>query len=410
MLGLTLEGGGAKGAYQIGAWKAFREMGITFDGITGSSAGALNGAFMVQEDFDVVWDLWYHMTPQQVMDVDAHVYDLLTERKLDQQTLMVFIEEVRKTIQNSGIDTTPLFDRMHLLLKEERIRRSPVDFGFVTVALSDRRPLELFKEEVPRGKLVDYLMASSYLPIFRDRTIDGKRFLDGAFYNNLPANMLVRKGYREIYAVRLMSAGRIIKVSPKEAQVHYILPKRELGHVLDFNQQRSRRNLQLGYLDTLRYLKGWHGERYYFSDFPSEAQSIELILGWNDEAKAEICQLLELKQSKALTRLFLEDALPILFEMADLEASMGYRALLVRILEAIAEIYEVDDLKVYSFQELLRTIESVPSPLKIKTRSEPSSFMALTESLFRPGREKKKASLLKLLVSHTEWFSLSHES
>ncbi len=54
MTGLTLEGGGGKGAYQIGAWKAFRQKGIEFDGVTGTSVGALNGAMILQDDFDLV--------------------------------------------------------------------------------------------------------------------------------------------------------------------------------------------------------------------------------------------------------------------------------------------------------------------------------------------------------------------
>jgi hypothetical protein len=33
--GLVLEGGGAKGAYQIGAWKALKEAGIRIKGIRG---------------------------------------------------------------------------------------------------------------------------------------------------------------------------------------------------------------------------------------------------------------------------------------------------------------------------------------------------------------------------------------
>ena len=45
--GLALEGGGAKGAYQIGAWKALREAGIRFSAVSGTSVGALNGAMSV---------------------------------------------------------------------------------------------------------------------------------------------------------------------------------------------------------------------------------------------------------------------------------------------------------------------------------------------------------------------------
>ena len=50
--GLVLEGGGAKGAYQIGAWKALKEAGIHIKGIAGTSVGALNGALIAMDDFE----------------------------------------------------------------------------------------------------------------------------------------------------------------------------------------------------------------------------------------------------------------------------------------------------------------------------------------------------------------------
>ena len=46
---LVLSGGGGRGSYQIGVWKALRDLGIKFDIITGTSVGALNGALMVQD-------------------------------------------------------------------------------------------------------------------------------------------------------------------------------------------------------------------------------------------------------------------------------------------------------------------------------------------------------------------------
>lgn len=46
---IVLSGGGARGAYQIGVWKALRELNIKYDIITGTSVGALNGALMIQD-------------------------------------------------------------------------------------------------------------------------------------------------------------------------------------------------------------------------------------------------------------------------------------------------------------------------------------------------------------------------
>ena len=51
--GLALEGGGAKGAYQVGAWTALREAGLKLSAVSGTSVGALNGAIFADEvDFD----------------------------------------------------------------------------------------------------------------------------------------------------------------------------------------------------------------------------------------------------------------------------------------------------------------------------------------------------------------------
>ena len=46
MLGLALEGGGAKGSYEIGAYIALKELGFKFDAVAGTSIGSLNAAFI----------------------------------------------------------------------------------------------------------------------------------------------------------------------------------------------------------------------------------------------------------------------------------------------------------------------------------------------------------------------------
>ena len=61
MYGLVLEGGGAKGAYHIGAYKAIKDMNIEIGGVAGTSVGALNGAAIAQDDFEKAYELWYNM-------------------------------------------------------------------------------------------------------------------------------------------------------------------------------------------------------------------------------------------------------------------------------------------------------------------------------------------------------------
>ena len=42
--GLVLAGGGTKGAYQVGVWKALKELNINIKGIVGASIGSFYGA------------------------------------------------------------------------------------------------------------------------------------------------------------------------------------------------------------------------------------------------------------------------------------------------------------------------------------------------------------------------------
>ena len=58
MKALVLSGGGSKGSYQIGVWKALKKLHIKFDIVTGTSVGALNGALITQKSYFKAINLW----------------------------------------------------------------------------------------------------------------------------------------------------------------------------------------------------------------------------------------------------------------------------------------------------------------------------------------------------------------
>ena len=60
--GLVLDGGGARGAYQIGAWKALREAGVRINAVAGTSVGALNGALICMDDPEKAEQIWKNIT------------------------------------------------------------------------------------------------------------------------------------------------------------------------------------------------------------------------------------------------------------------------------------------------------------------------------------------------------------
>ena len=67
---IALEGGGAKGAYEIGAWKALEEAGIKYNAVSGTSVGALNGAMMAMRDLPRAAAAWNDMRLSKVIELD----------------------------------------------------------------------------------------------------------------------------------------------------------------------------------------------------------------------------------------------------------------------------------------------------------------------------------------------------
>jgi predicted acylesterase/phospholipase RssA len=58
-IGLVLCGGGFKGAYQVGAWKALRELGFDrFTAVAGTSVGALNAVLIANGDVETAETVW----------------------------------------------------------------------------------------------------------------------------------------------------------------------------------------------------------------------------------------------------------------------------------------------------------------------------------------------------------------
>jgi NTE family protein len=260
MLGMALEGGGAKGAFHMGVMKAFLEEGYEFGGITGTSIGALNGAVIAQGDFEKGYQMWESIDTSLLFDLEQEQLTKIINRQIDKNTVFHFAAKVKEFIKNRGIDKSKIRQLVESVIVEDKLRKSPMDFGLVTVSVSELKPLELYKEDIPQGKMIEYLMASSSFPGFQMETIDGKHYLDGGLYDNCPVNLLARKGYKEIIVVRTLSIGVIQDIKYPNVKVTSIKPFEDLGNILNFDHELIKRNLKMGYDDAMHTIKKLKGK------------------------------------------------------------------------------------------------------------------------------------------------------
>ena len=75
--GLVFSGGGAKGAYQIGVWKAMKELHMEswIGRIAGASIGSLNAALFACGDYAMAETAWSEVDLLSVFDTDWALID-----------------------------------------------------------------------------------------------------------------------------------------------------------------------------------------------------------------------------------------------------------------------------------------------------------------------------------------------
>jgi len=355
MYGLVLEGGGARGAYHIGAYKAILEEGIEIGGVSGTSVGALNGAMIVQGDLEKAYELWYNMSYSRVIDADDEEIEKLKKHKLSKDDIKIVMDKIKGVVNDKGFDITPLKELLDEVIDEEKIRSSEKDFGIVTISLTDLKPLEIYKEDIPEGLLCDYLIASAYLPVFKKGKIDGKKFLDGGIYDNLPIGLLQRKGYKDFIAVRTYGIGRLRKIKGQDINVTYISPNEDLGKILEFDSQSSRKNLQLGYYDGLKALRGLKGYNYYIQPKGDEDYFINLFLSLGEEKILKIGKLLGIEGIPYRRALF-EFIIPKISKLVGTDRENDYEDIALRLLEKLADSYNTERFNIYSYDEFLSNV------------------------------------------------------
>ena len=177
--GIVLEGGGARGAYQIGVWKALREAGVKIRGVAGTSVGALNGALICMDDLEKAEEIWGNMTYSTVFRVDDPMIAKLKKFGVRSMKMTDAAAEFKRLFSDRGLDIAPLKKLLEETVDEERIRRSPRDFCAASFSVTDRKEEDFDVKEAPPGTMKDMMMASAYFPGFkqkdRRKDVSGRR-------------------------------------------------------------------------------------------------------------------------------------------------------------------------------------------------------------------------------------------
>ena len=360
--GIVLEGGGAKGAYQIGAWKALREAGIRIKGIAGASVGSLNGALICMDDLEKAEEIWKNIEYSRVMDVSDETIKALKRKDFKALNMQEILNSGVQFIKDGGFDVTPLKNLIAEVVGDEsRIRESDRELFAVTYSVSEHRELAVDVRKGEEGSVKDMLLASAYFMAFKNEKLGGKRYRDGGGLNNVPLGVLLDKGYEDIIVIRIYGWGfdseKVTKI-PEGVNVYHIAPRQDLGGILEFDKKQSRKNMTLGYYDAKRFLYGLAGRIYYIDAPGSEPYYFDKMMSELELSKIYVEEDLDQETRESLNgyRMFTETLFPRMAEEFKLKEDWNYRDLYIAILEDLAKRLKINRFQIYTVDRLIGKI------------------------------------------------------
>lgn len=262
-IGLVLSGGGGKGAYEIGVWKALREMGLDKQivAVSGTSIGALNSALFLQGDLEQAEKTWLSIAPEKILSVRA-------DRMLQSMALAGFAAATRPVVValSQRVAGHGVFSREGLLeiirndLDLSLITESPIP-AFAACYEIESDSVRYFRlNGCDEERIISILLATSALPgIFGKVEIDGKDYLDGGLTDNSPITPLYQEMNCDVILLVSLSRDFILEHQHYPGvRVLPIVPRADPGGLitgtLDFTSEGAARRMLQGYQDAYALL------------------------------------------------------------------------------------------------------------------------------------------------------------
>ena len=272
--GIVFSGGGGKGAYAIGVWKALREFGLdkNIQAVAGTSVGSLNGALFVQGDLERADQLWLDIATDKILQFD--IEQLAQKLATMAATFAIPGSQARTILQVAQMLKGKGWFSQHGLkrLIDESgacgaVARSSMPFYVCALKQSNGQLVLPLLNSLEERNIPLWLMASSAIPgVFSPVTIDGENYWDGGvlpgrFSNNTPFQPLIEQEQcTHIINIYLSRSPEVATAQRDYPEIKFwnIIPSEAFDGLiaaLNFTAENARKLIDLGYEDTVTILK-----------------------------------------------------------------------------------------------------------------------------------------------------------
>ncbi|MCR5080558.1 MAG: patatin-like phospholipase family protein [Treponema sp.] len=254
--GLVLSGGGGKGAYEVGVWKALKEYGIAdkVTVISGTSVGGLNAALFSCEEIESIEKIWLEKVPLKLKT---------SESLISQDGLLEIINTVH-------LEKLKPYHFPHVIVTTVRNRFKAAKA--VTGGRGDYSHRFRLNDEDDISEIKRMLLATSAFPVICSpvKLKDGHKYIDGGGNfmggDNVPYSPVLDfyPSVKNLIVVYLddnpKKKLRIKKIKYDDYDIIEIIPTIKMSlfaleGTVNFTQERIKLLIQQGYEDTVEVLK-----------------------------------------------------------------------------------------------------------------------------------------------------------
>lgn len=253
-IGLVFSGGGGKGAYEIGVWRAMEELGLAKDiiAVSGTSVGALNAALFAQGDLNKAEEAWLSMSPSDILSID--ITGILTKLIKIGVTPTNTITFIIETLSINGVFKRDGLSRIideYLNVEVIKLNNLPVFACATKVKTLEANYFQL--QDFQTGCVKDILLASSAIPVaFPAQMVEDEMYLDGFLTDNTPIQPLTNIGCDIVITVMLDRSDLLPTDKFPDSKIIPIYPQECPGMSLNFSGVSEK--MQHGYDDTMKVL------------------------------------------------------------------------------------------------------------------------------------------------------------
>lgn len=263
-IGLCLTGGGAKGAYQIGAVQALEDLGLyqEIKAFSGTSIGAANCSVLASTSIATAREIWFNM-PDDALSLPKPITERIWKEKFKAFEKGIYTMDTFERVMMGKIDFDKLQEKEVYVTVSEVGEESK---GLLEVIISSYQhyikkvdkahyiPLA----EIDRDVCLDAVKASCSIPIVFPAVVnENKKYYDGGLFDNTPVTPLVKSGCDEIYVIDISffkPSSDDLNEFP-DVKFHVLRPSESIGKILDFSSEHSKDIYEIGYNDTISYFK-----------------------------------------------------------------------------------------------------------------------------------------------------------